>query len=120
MSADQRRGPYITILTTTLLALSVFAAAAQATFYGPGGNYQGQANWRRNTGTFYDAKGNFIGNSVTVGRSTSFFGRDGAYEGTLGRLGNTTTFYDRAGRYQGYATTIRPPASLRRFNFKRR
>jgi hypothetical protein len=72
MSADQRRGPYITILTATLLTLSVSAAAAQTTFYGPGGNYQGQATWRRNTATFYDAKANFVGNSVTVGRSTSF------------------------------------------------
>jgi hypothetical protein len=93
-----------TILTAMLLALSVTAAAAQATFYGPGGDYVGQATRHRNTTTFYDSRGNFVGSSLTTGRSTSFFGRDGAFEGTLTRTGDTTNFYDRAGRYQGSVT----------------
>jgi hypothetical protein len=110
-----------TILTAMLLALSVTAAAAQATFYGPGGDYVGQATRHRNTTTFYDSRGNFVGSSLTTGRSTSFFGRDGAFEGTLTRTGDTTNFYDRAGRYQGSVTTMPPPSSLSRtFNFRRR
>jgi hypothetical protein len=110
-----------TILTAMLLALSVTAAAAQTTFYGPGGNYLGQATRQRNTTTFYDSRGSFVGTSLNTGRSTSFFGRDGAFEGTLTRTGDTTNFYDRAGRYQGSVTTMPPPSSLSRtFNFERR
>jgi len=55
-----------TILTAMLLALSVTAAAAQTTFYGPGGDYLGGATRHRNTMTFYDASGNFVGSSVTL------------------------------------------------------
>jgi len=40
-----------TILTAMLLALSVTAAAAQTTFYDPGGNYLGEATRHRNTMT---------------------------------------------------------------------
>jgi hypothetical protein len=71
MRADQRRSLQRTILTAGVLLLSTSAVAAQTTYYGPGGDYLGPA-------TFYDAKGNFVGSSVTSpGRSTNFFGRDG-------------------------------------------
>jgi hypothetical protein len=67
--------------------------AAQTTYYGPGGDYLGQGTWRRNTATFYDAKGNFVGSSVaSPGRLTNFFGRDGSFQGTLSRIGNSTNF----------------------------
>jgi hypothetical protein len=42
--------------------------------------------------TFYDASGNFVGSSVTIGGSTSFYGRDGAFQGTLSRTEDTTNF----------------------------
>ena len=106
MRADQRRSLHRTILTVAVLLLSASAVA------GPGGDYLGQGTWRRNTATFYDAKGNFVGTSSTVGRSTSFFGRDGAFQGTLSRTGDSTNFYDRAGRYQGSVTTVPPPGSV--------
>jgi hypothetical protein len=81
----------------------------------------GKATRQRNTTTFYDSRGSFVGTSLNTGRSTSFFGRDGAFEGTLTRTGDTTNFYDRAGRYQGSVTTMPPPSSLSRtFNFERR
>jgi hypothetical protein len=83
-----------TIFTATLLALSAISAAAQTTYYGPGGDYLGQGTRHRNTGTFYDASGNFVGSSVTIGGSTSFYGRDGAFQGTLSRTGDTTNFYE--------------------------
>ena len=74
MRADQRRSLHRTILTAAVLLLSASAVAAQTTYYGPGGDYLGQGTWRRNTATFYDAKGNFVGSSVaSPGRSTNFF-----------------------------------------------
>jgi hypothetical protein len=110
-----------TILTPLLLALSATAAVAQTTYYGPGGDYLGQATRHRNTATFYDSRGSFVGSSLTTGHSTSFFGRDGAFQGTLTRTGDTTNFYDRAGRYQSSVTTMTPPSSpVRTFNFKGR
>ena len=114
MRADQRPSLHRTILTVAVLLLSASAVA------GPGGDYLGQGTWRRNTTTFYDAKGNFVDSSLTVGLSTSFFGRDGAFQGTLSRTGDTTNFYDSAGRYQGYVTTVPPPAAVGTFNSKRR
>jgi hypothetical protein len=74
-----------TILTATLLVLSATAAAAQTTFYGPGGDYLGQATRHRNTTTFYDSRGSFVGSSVTTGGLTSFFGRDGAFQADSGQ-----------------------------------
>jgi hypothetical protein len=71
-----------TVLTAMLLALSVTAGAAQTSYYGPGGDYLGQATWHRNTATFYDSRGSFVGTSVTTRHSTSFFVRDGAFQGT--------------------------------------
>ena len=110
-----------TILTAMLLALSVTAAAAQTTYYGPGGDYLGQATRHRNTATFYDPRGSFVGSSLTTGRSTSFFNPHGTFQGTLSRTGDTTNFYDRAGRYQGSVITTPPRSSpVRTFNFKRR
>jgi hypothetical protein len=55
-----------TILAATLLALSATSVAAQTTFYGPGGDYLGQGARHRNTTTFYDASGSFVGSSVTA------------------------------------------------------
>jgi hypothetical protein len=104
-----------TIFTGTLLALSTLSAAAQTTFYAPGGDYLGQATRHRNTTTFYDASGNFVGSSLTIGRSTSFYGRDGAFQGTLTRTGDTTNFYDRTGRYQGSVVTMPPPLGDKRW-----
>jgi hypothetical protein len=101
-----------TILAATLLAFSATYAAAQTTFYSPGGDYLGQGTRHRNTTTFYDANGNFIGSSLTTGRSTNFFGRDGSFQGTLSRTGDTTNFYDRAGRYQGSVITMPSPSSV--------
>ena len=76
MRADQRRSLHRTILTAAVLLLSASAVAAQTTYYGPGGDYLGQGTWRRNTATFYDAKGNFVGSSVaSPGRSTNFWSR---------------------------------------------
>jgi hypothetical protein len=75
----------------------------------------GQGARHRNTTNFYDARGSFVGSSVTVGGSTSFFGRDGAFQGTLSRTGDTTSFYDRAGRYQGSVITVPPHLSDKRW-----
>jgi bifunctional non-homologous end joining protein LigD len=84
MRADQRRSRHRTIVTAAVLLLSASAVAAQTTYYGAGGDYLGQGTWRRNTVTFYDAKANFVGSSVTSpGRLTNFFGRDGLFQGTF-------------------------------------
>jgi hypothetical protein len=104
-----------TILAATLLVFSVTYVAAQTTFYGPGGAYLGQGTRHRNTTTYYDARGSFVGSSLTIGRSTSFFGPDGAFQGTLSRTGDTTNFYDRAGRYQGSVITMPSPLSVPRW-----
>jgi hypothetical protein len=87
----------------------------------PGRRLPRARTWRRNTATFYDAKGNFVGSSVaSPGRSTNFFGRDGSFQGTLSRTGDRTNFFDRAGRYMGSVTTLPAPGSDRKFNFKKR
>jgi hypothetical protein len=99
-----------TIFTASLLGLSATAAAAQTTYYAPGGDYLGQGARRGNTTTYYDSRGNFVGSSVTTRGVTSFVGPDGAFQGTLSRTGDMTNFYDRAGRYQGSVTTMPPPS----------
>ena len=103
MRADQRRSLHRTILTAAVLLLSASAVAAQTTYYGPAGDYLGQGTWRRNTATFYDAKGNFVGSSVaSPGRSTNFFGRDGSFQGTLSRTdGSAQTFMIALGAIRG-------------------
>ena len=75
MRADQRRSLHRTILTAAVLLLSASAVAAQTTYYGPGGDYLGQGTWRRNTATFYDAKGNFVGSSVASPGNQLFWSR---------------------------------------------
>ena len=79
-----------------IFGLLVFAQSAQAqtsTFYGPQGQYQGQA--------------------TTHGNTTTFYGGQGQYQGTANTFGNTTTLYGPQGQYQG---TVQQPMQQPRFN----
>jgi len=73
-------------LALAALALSISAAAAQTTqFYGPQGQYRGQAQ------TFPDG-------------TTNFYGPQGQYRGNAQSYGGTTTYYGSQGQYRGSST----------------
>jgi hypothetical protein len=68
------------------LLVATAAQAQTTTFYGPAGQYQGQA--------------------TRSGNTTSFYGPAGQYQGQATQSGNTTTYYGPAGQYQGQTTTM--------------
>lgn len=56
-------------------------AKAQA-FYGPQGQYLGNAQQSGNTTNFYGAQGQYQGQATTYGNQTNFYGAQGQYQGT--------------------------------------
>jgi len=70
-----------TILCTTLL-LSSPAFAQSTMFYGPSGQYEGNAYTSNNFTSYYGPSGQYLGNSSTIGGSTSYYGSSGSYEGS--------------------------------------
>ena len=56
-------------------------AKAQA-FYGPQGQYLGNAQQSGNTTNFYGAQGQYQGSAQTNGNQTNFYGAQGQYQGT--------------------------------------
>lgn len=70
-----------TILCTTLL-LSSPALAQSTLFYGPSGQYEGNAYTSNNFTSYYGPSGQYLGNSSTIGGSTSYYGSSGSYEGS--------------------------------------
>lgn len=56
-------------------------AKAQA-FYGPQGQYLGNAQQSGNTTNFYGAQGQYQGSAQTSGNQTNFYGAQGQYQGT--------------------------------------
>ena len=66
--------------------LGYFTAATDAYaqtqyFYGPNGQYQGQALRSGNTQYFYGANGQYQGQAMQSGNSQYFYGANGQYEG---------------------------------------
>ena len=56
-------------------------AKAQA-FYGPQGQYLGNAQQSGNTTNFYGAQGQYQGSAQTSGNQINFYGAQGQYQGT--------------------------------------
>jgi hypothetical protein len=79
------------IIAFALLA-SGLAQAQTSTFYGPTGQYQGQA--------------------TTTGNTTTYYGSTGQYQGQSTTMGNTTTLYGPTGQYQGQVTSPQPQPSF--------
>jgi hypothetical protein len=68
-----------------LVATLLFAhpALAQSTmFYGPLGDYEGNASTLGSSTIYYGPMGQYLGNSTTIGNTTSYYGESGSYEGS--------------------------------------
>jgi len=76
------------ILLTALILISSNAIAQTQYFYGPNGQYQGQA--------------------LQSGTTQFFYGADGQYQGQAFRNGNTTSLYGANGQYQGQTFSNTP------------
>jgi hypothetical protein len=71
------------ITTVALLVAIATPALAQATFYGPLGQYQGRAQTLGGTTNYYGPLGQYEGHSQTLGGTTNFYGPLGQYEGRM-------------------------------------
>lgn len=70
-----------TLLSATLLLTS--PSFAQSTlFYGPSGQYEGNASTIGSSTIYYGPNGQYLGNATTVGESTIYSGSDGSYAGS--------------------------------------
>jgi glutamate synthase domain-containing protein 3 len=69
------------ILLTALILISSNAIAQTQYFYGPNGQYQGQAMRSGNTQYFYGANGQYQGQALQSGNVTSLYGANGQYQG---------------------------------------
>ena len=76
------------ILLTALILINSNAIAQTQYFYGPNGQYQGQA--------------------LQSGTTQFFYGADGQYQGQAFRNGNTTSLYGANGQYQGQTFSNTP------------
>ena len=76
------------ILLTALILISSNAISQTQYFYGPNGQYQGQA--------------------LQSGTTQFFYGADGQYQGQAFRNGNTTSLYGANGQYQGQTFSNTP------------
>ena len=63
-----------------ILALVASVASAQS-YYGPNGQYQGQAIQNGNTTNYYGPNGAYQGQSVQGSGQTNYYGSNGAYQG---------------------------------------
>lgn len=75
------------ILLTALILISSNAIAQTQYFYGPNGQYQGQAMRSGNTQYFYNANGQYQGQALQSGNITSLYNANGQYQGQT--FGNT-------------------------------
>jgi hypothetical protein len=78
------------LITFSLVALALSATTALAqnrSFYGPSGQYLGNANTFGNTTTFYGPAGQYQGNANTFGNRTTYYGSGGQYLGTSNSFG---------------------------------
>jgi glutamate synthase domain-containing protein 3 len=80
------------IVALISFTLGYFTAATDAYaqtqyFYGPNGQYQGQAMRSGNTQYFYGANGQYQGQALQSGNITSLYGANGQYQGQT--MGNT-------------------------------
>ena len=80
------------IVALISFTLGYFTAATDAYaqtqyFYGPNGQYQGQALRSGNTQYFYGANGQYQGQSLQSGNNQYFYGANGQYQGQT--FGNT-------------------------------
>ena len=69
-------------LTLAALMLSAPALAQSTMFYGPSGQYEGNAYTSNNFTSYYGPSGQYLGNSSTLGNTTSYYGESGGYEGS--------------------------------------
>ena len=74
---------------TLLIALLISSNAIAQTqyFYGPNGQYQGQAMQSGNTQYFYGANGQYQGQALQSGNVTSLYNANGQFQGQT--MGNT-------------------------------
>jgi hypothetical protein len=94
------------IVALISFTLGYFTAATDAYaqtqyFYGPNGQYQGQAMRSGNTQYFYGANGQYQGQALQSGNITSLYNANGQYQGQT--MGNTVIVPP---------TTIAPQPSL--------
>jgi len=80
------------IVALISFTLGYFTAATDAYaqtqyFYGPNGQYQGQAMRSGNTQYFYGANGQYQGQALQSGNITSLYNANGQYQGQT--MGNT-------------------------------
>jgi hypothetical protein len=80
------------IVALISFTLGYFTAATDAYaqtqyFYGPNGQYQGQALRSGNTQYFYGANGQYQGQALQSGNITSLYNANGQYQGQT--MGNT-------------------------------
>lgn len=68
-------------LSATLL-LAVPANAQSTLFYGPSGQYEGNASTVGNSTIYYGPSGQYLGDATNIGNATSYYGSDGGYEGS--------------------------------------
>jgi hypothetical protein len=64
-----------------MIGLAMSAMAGVQTFYGPGGQYQGQAVGNGNGYTFYGPGGQYQGQAVGNGNGYTYYGPGGQYLG---------------------------------------
>jgi hypothetical protein len=69
------------ILLTALILISSNAIAQTQYFYGPNGQYQGQALQSGTTQFFYSANGQYQGQALQSGNNQYFYGANGQYQG---------------------------------------
>lgn len=60
--------------------------------------------------TFYGPQGQYLGQAVQNGNNTSFYSAQGQYQGQATQNGNSTSYYGPQGQYQGNATSNQPVA----------
>jgi len=68
------------LLTTFLLSSPSFAQSTL--FYGPSGQYEGNASTVGNSTIYYGPSGQYLGGATNIGNATSYYGSDGGYEGS--------------------------------------
>ncbi len=70
------------LTSAAVLTLSTPAGAQSTMFYGPSGQYEGNAYTSGNFTSYYGPSGQYLGNSSSIGNTTSYYGEAGAYEGS--------------------------------------
>lgn len=58
--------------------------------------------------SFYGPQGQYMGQAIQSGGNTSYYSAQGQYQGQSVQNGNNTSFYSPQGQYQGSVTSNQP------------